>query len=338
LTEQVLVTGATGFIGSHLVQELTKSGASVTCLTLPSSDTTPIEAFNPAFVSGNILQRDSLLEPTSTADIVFHLAAAQESFHPQDYYDLNVGGTRNLIEACASHNSPPIFVYISSLTAAGPALTGELLNERHAPSPISHYGKSKLAAEEVVRAWAHEVPTTIVRPPIVFGERDTDVYQIFQTIKFGVHLILPPRESRYSLIHASDLSRGLIDASREGERLDHEKSMDPSGKGIYYLAYDKHLSWSELGKVISEALGRKSVLFIRVPKAVTWFIASIYELGARIRGTPGIVSFDKARDAFAGSMVCSAEKAENQLGFKPEKSLKDRMRQTAEWYLDNGWL
>jgi nucleoside-diphosphate-sugar epimerase len=338
LAEQVLVTGATGFIGYHLVKELTKSGASVTCLTRSTSITTPIEPFNPSFVTGNVLQRDSLLEPTSTVDIVIHLVGAQESFNPQDYYDLNVGGTRNLIEACASQETPPIFVYVSSIAVASPLPSGDLLTERDAPSPISHYGKSKLAAEEIVRAWAHEVPTTIVRSPIVFGEHDKDVFQVFQTIKYGIHLVLPPRESRYSLIHASDLARGLVDAAREGERLDHEKNMDPSGKGLYYLAEDVHPNWGELGKLISEALGRKSVLLLRIPKALTWGVAFIYELGARIRGKPGIVSFDKVRDAFAGSLVCSAQKARMQLGFKPEKSLQDRMRQTAKWYLDNGWL
>ncbi|MEE9508819.1 MAG: NAD-dependent epimerase/dehydratase family protein [Anaerolineales bacterium] len=338
MAERALVTGATGFIGYHLVRELARSGANVTCLVRSTSDTEAIEPFNPQFVLGDILQEESLVEATSNADVVFHLAAAQESFKPQDYYDLNVGGTRNLVEACARHESPPIFVYVSSLAAAGPTSSGNLLTERDAPSPFSHYGKSKLAAEEVVRAWAHEVPITIVRPPIVFGEYDKDVFQVFQYIKYGIHLVLPPRETRYSLIHASDLSQGLIDVAREGERLEHEKSMDPSGKGLYYLADDVHTSWGELGELISESLGRKSVRLIRVPRLLTLSFALVYELGARIRGTPGIVSFDKARDAFAGSWVCSAEKATKQLGFKPEVSLKDRMHQTAQWYLDNGWL
>jgi nucleoside-diphosphate-sugar epimerase len=338
LAERALVTGATGFIGYHLVRELARSGANVTCLVRSTSDTKAIEPFDPQFVLGDILQKDGLSDATSNVDVVFHLAAAQESFSPQGYYDLNVGGTRNLVEACARHESPPIFVYVSSIAAAGPALTGDLLNEKDAPSPISHYGKSKLAAEEVVRAWAHEVPTTIVRPPIVFGERDKDVFQVAQYIKYGIHLVLPPRDSRYSLIHASDLSNGLVSAAYKGERLDHDKPIDPSGKGLYYIADDVHLNWGELGKLISEALGRKSVRLIRVPKALTWSIASIYELGARIRGRPGIASFDKVRDAFAGSMVCSANKAEKQLGFKPEKNLRDRMHQTAQWYLDNGWL
>jgi nucleoside-diphosphate-sugar epimerase len=338
LAERALVTGATGFIGYHLVRELARSGTNVTCLVRSSSDTKAIEPFNPRFVLGDILQEDGLSEATSNVDVVFHLAAAQESFNPQGYYDLNVGGTRNLVEACARHESPPIFVYVSSLAAAGPASSGNLLTERDAPSPISHYGKSKLAAEEVVRAWADELPATIVRPPIVFGERDKDVFQMFQYIKYGIHLVLPPRGSRYSLIHASDLSKGLVSAADKGERLDHDKPIDPSGQGVYYFAYDQHPSYEELGEIISESLGRKSVRLIRVPRLLTLSFALVYELGARIRGKPGIVSFDKARDGLAGSLTCSAKKAEEQIGFKPETNLNDRMRQTALWYLDNGWL
>lgn len=338
MTERVLVTGATGFIGFHLVRELTLSGASVTCLIRPTSDTKTIGNFSPAFATGDVLQKDSLLEPTSQADVVIHLVGAQESFHPQDYYDMNVGGTRNLVEACANSDSPPIFIYVSSLTAAGPSPRGDLLNERDPPSPISHYGRSKLAAEEVVRDWAHEVPATIVRPPMVFGEHDVDIYQMFQAIKLGLHPILPPKESRYTIIHASDLALGLISVAREGERIDAGTPTDPTGKGIYYLGTDSHPTYRELGELILAGLGRERVLMFQVPRSLTWILASVYEFGSRIRRKPSIVSFDKARDAFAGSWVCSTEKAVMQLGFQPSVSIEARMHQTAQWYLDNGWL
>jgi nucleoside-diphosphate-sugar epimerase len=338
LAERVLVTGATGFIGFHLVRELSNSGASVTCLVRPTSDTKTLESFNPAFASGDVLQKDTLLEPTSNADVVIHLVGAQESFHPQDYYDMNVGGTRNLVEACATSDIPPIFVYVSSLTAAGPSLKGDLLTERNAPSPISHYGRSKLAAEEVVRAWAHEVPSTIIRPPMVFGERDVDMYQMFQAINLGLHPILPPKGSRYTVIHAEDLVQGLISAARNGERINADAPVDPTGTGVYYIGADSHPTYKELGELISAGLGRKRVLMFQVPRTITWIVASIYELGSRIRRKPSIVSFDKARDAFAGSWVCSSEKAVEQLGFKPSKSIEQRMRQTADWYLEHGWL
>lgn len=338
MAERVLVTGATGFIGSHLVQELVKTGASVTCLVRPTSDISPLEAFNLSFALGDIKDRDSLTDPTSNADVVFHLAAALDSFDPQDYYNLNVGGTRNLVEACAEHDSPPVFIHVSSLAAAGPSRAEQPRTERDPPSPISHYGRSKLASEEILRAWAHKVPITIIRPPIVFGERDKDVYQMFQWIKYGLHLIPTPRGSCYSLIHAADLSKGLLRAAREGERIDGASALDPSGRGLYYFAYDQHPSYGELGKIIATSLGRSTVRLIRVPPPLTWMIATIYEIGARIRRKPSIVSFDKARDGFAGSWTCTGDKAEKQLGFKSEKTLEQRMRQTAQWYLDNGWL
>ena len=338
MAERVLVTGATGFIGSHLIQELVKAGANVTCLVRPTSDISQYEGLGLSFKLGDVLERNSLTGPTSNADVVFHLVAAQESFDPQGYYDLNVGGTRNLVEACAENETPPVFIHVSSISAAGPSPDGELRNEKDPPSPISHYGRSKLASEEVLRAWAHKVPITIIRAPIVFGERDKDVYQMFQWIKYGLHLIIPPRGSCFSLIHAADLSKGLLRAAREGERIDGATALDPSGKGLYYFSYDHHPSYGELGKIVATSLGKSSVRLIRVPPPITWVIATIYEIAARIRRKPNILSFDKARDAFAGSLTCSADKAEKQLGFKPEKTLEQRMRQTAQWYLDNGWL
>jgi nucleoside-diphosphate-sugar epimerase len=173
---------------------------------------------------------------------------------------------------------------------------------------------------------------------MVFGERDKDVFQMFQWIKFGLHLIPTPRGSCYSLIHAADLSKGLIRAAQEGERIDGATTHDPSGVGLYYLAYDQHPSYDELGKIIASSLGRSTVRLIRVPPPLTWVIATIYEIGARIRRKPSIVNFDKARDGFAGSWACTGDKAKEQLGFKPEFTLEQRMHQTAQWYLDNGWL
>ena len=273
MAERVLVTGATGFIGSHLVRELVKAGASVTCLVRPTSDISQYKDLNLSFTQGDILQRDTLTDPTSNADVVFHLVAAQESFDPQDYYNLNVGGTRNLVEACAEQDSPPVFIHVSSLAAAGPSPDGEPRNEKDPPSPISHYGRSKLAGEEVLRAWAHKVPITIIRPPMVFGERDKDMYQMFQWIKYGLHLIPTPRGSCYSLIHAADLSNGLLRAARDGERIDGATALDPSGKGLYYFAYKHHPSYGELGKIIARSLGRSTVRLIRVPPPLTWVIA-----------------------------------------------------------------
>lgn len=338
MAERVLVTGATGFIGYHLVKELTKAGASVTCLVRSTSDTSSLSDFNPAYVQGDILQRESLTEPTSQVDLVIHLAAAQESFSPQNYYDTNVGGTRNLIEASVQHNPPPTFVYVSSLTAAGPASRGDILTEGDPPSPTSHYGRSKLAAEEVVRAWANSLPASIVRPPMVFGEYDVDMFQMFQAINLGLHPILPPKDFRYTVIHASDLACGLIAVAKDGERLEADAPIDPFGRGVYYIGANQHLTYRELGSLISDGLGRKRVLMFQVPRAITWIIAFVFEVGARVRRKPNIVTFDKARDAFAGSWVCSSKKAEQQLGFKTQKSIEERMRQTANWYLEEGWL
>jgi nucleoside-diphosphate-sugar epimerase len=338
LTERALVTGATGFIGYHLVKALVKTGVEVICLTRSTSDTSSLASFDVSFVEGDVTLKESLAKAVSTVDTVYHLAGSTAVLHTEIYFQVNEGGTRNLAEVCARSDQPKRLVFVSSSAAAGPSPSTRPMIEEDPPHPISNYGRSKLAAEEAARQWADEIPITIVRPPIVFGEYDREVFRMFDLVSHGWHIV-PGFGTRYfSLIHASDLAKALILASDKGEIVPAKgSSLDVPGQGIYFIADQWAPSYAELGPMMAEALGC-NVRILPVPSVVAWGVGLVNDIVARLRNQPNLLNLDKAKDGLSGSWVYSPEKAQQQLGFKPDATIPERIRQTATWYQKFGWL
>lgn len=340
MTERVLVTGASGFIGPHLVRALCERGDRVTCLVRRSSDLSALEHTGAVFVYGDVTEATSLTEPISQIDCVYHLAGQTRAFHPDQFYAVNEGGTRALARACARRESPPTLVMVSSIAAAGPSDEAIPRREDDPPTPVSHYGRSKLAAERAAAEYASEIPVTIVRPAWVFGEGDRDTLELFRWVARGVHLVPVQPRRRYSLLHAADLANLLIQAAALGERRpppDEEPA--PPGKGVYFAASQERPTYVELGRLVADALGRHRIWTVSMPPLLTRVVAVCVEAKARLlRQPPGIVNPDKAREGLVGSWVCSAEKACGQLGFSTAFTLAERLRQTAIWYREQGWL
>ena len=336
MAERALVTGATGFIGYHLVKELSRAGAQITCLIRPTSDLSTLKEFDVSYVTGDILDKASLVDPAAKADVVYHLVGATESFNHREYYSVNEGGTSNLLEACAMVSSPPTVIYTSSLAAAGPSAIGSPNSEADVPNPVSAYARSKLAAENAARSWAARVPITILRPAAVFGEFDRDTFIIVGFVARGFHLVWGSKIMYQSNIHAADLAKVLISAAQKGERL--SEANDPPGQGIYNVAYEEIPRYEELGQLIADGLKQKRFRILRVPNAVIWGMAFVSELYGRIFRDPNILTLDKARDLTSGSFVCSTAKIKDQLGFTPKISFAERIHQTMQWYLEEGWL
>ena len=270
------------------------------------------------------------------AQVVYHLAGALTARRPQDFQRVNSAGLAGLAEACAQRPDPPVLVILSSLAAGGPSPAGRPRTEEDPAGPVSHYGRSKLAGEQAARAHASQVPVTIVRASWVFGEWDRDTLAVFRTVRYGLHLIPVARTNRYSLIHAADLADFLVLAAQRGERCGPDL---PAGGGLYYAAAEPTLDYAGIGRMAATAMERGRLRVLHLPRLLTLAMAGVPQLLSRALGRPpSIVNLDKAREGFAGSWVCSAEKAQRQLGFSPSAPLADRMRQTASWYQERGWL
>ena len=267
-------------------------------------------------------------------------AGLTKAFKARQFYEVNKAGVTNVARACSEQENPPVLIIVSSLAAVGPAKRGCFHKESDAPRPVSLYGRSKRAGEEAAERYASKVPTTIVRPPIVFGEQDKAGFEMFKTIaKSGIHPVPGYFPNSYSMIHVGDLVEVLILAADRGKRLpDGNGPTSDAGTGYYFAACDEHPTYYQLGRLIGAALGRRRTLTIPFAVPVVRCVGAFGELTGRLRGQPSVMNWDKAREAAAGSWICSAEKAKQELGFTVPSSLGDRLNQTAQWYRDVGWL
>lgn len=215
---KVLVTGASGFIGSHLASALVARGDEVTCLVRKTSQIKGLNGLGVQLVYGDVTQPESLLSAVAGQETVYHLAGITLALTKRQFFRVNQEGIRNIARACAAQPGPPVLLVVSSLAAAGPALDGRPKIESDPSQPVSAYGRSKRAGEQEAELFADRVPTTIVRPPIVFGERDHLGLPLFRSVdKFGIHFVPGRGRHRYSLIHVADLAELIILVAQRGK-------------------------------------------------------------------------------------------------------------------------
>lgn len=337
---RVLVTGASGFIGTHLVAALTARGDDVTCLVRKSSKTSALSAAGVRLVYGDVTDRESLPAAIAGQEIVYHVAGCTQALDPRYFYRVNQRGVGNVALVCAGQAHPPVMVSVSSLAAAGPALNGRPKTEADRSYPVSHYGHSKRAGERAAEAFADRVPITIVRPPIVLGEGDRMGLPLFRSIaRFGVHMVPGLDRRRFSLVHADDLVQLIILAAERGQRLPprgHPESHGP--RGYYFAACEEDPAYADLGRLVAESMGRHVVVCIPTATPLVWMVAVAGEAISRIGHHPLFMNLDKAREITAGNWLCSAARAAEELGYAVGARLLDRLRQTAQWYRREGWL
>jgi nucleoside-diphosphate-sugar epimerase len=334
---RALVTGATGFIGPHLVRRLAQRGDEVTCLVRPTSNLAALAPWPVRFVPGDITDLANLETAVAGCDVVFHLAGVTTALRRADMFRVNADGVANVAQACATRLTPPKLILVSSLAASRPARDGRAVCESDDPAPVSTYGRSKRAGELAAEKHAASVPITIIRPPIVFGEGDRALLPLFEGIaRWGVHLVPGYFEKRFSLIHADDLANALLLAVERGARLAGEQR--PSAQGVYFVAADESPSYAEIGRMVGAALGRRRVMVVRQAHFAVWSIAAATQTLGWLRRRPFAFNWDKAREATAGSWLCSAERFQRDTGFSPAASIADRLQQTAQWYQEQGWL
>jgi len=319
---KALVTGATGFIGSHLCKELVKRGYKVSCLVKKTSNLKWIEDLSLNLINGDCTNRESLLDVVDDYDYIFHLAGLTKSTSVDEFFHINAKGTENLIKAI-SEKKPKLkrFIYMSSLAAAGPCKEGIPIKEDLCPSPVSDYGKSKLEGEKAVLTRKDSTPITILRPPVVYGPRDKDMLVLFKMIKKGIFFDLG--KCYYSLLYIDDLIQGIILSA---------ESKEAEGK-IYFLSDTKFYTGEEIAMAISSALDVKAIS-LKVPKFVMPFFAFIGEK----MNKHGIINRDRIKDFKHTYWICDPQKAREELGFIPKVGLKEGIKWTADWYRIHRWL
>jgi nucleoside-diphosphate-sugar epimerase len=322
---KALVTGATGFIGSHLVEYLLRHGAAVTCLARTPGRLRWLDPAKVGIIEGDCADPELGSRLPDDVDWVFHLAGITKTLDPDEYYRVNGFGTANLGAALARRRPGTRLVYLSSLAAAGPSMNGHPLRECDTPCPVSHYGRSKLEGEKALTALGEAIAWIIVRAPVIYGPRDRDLLPFFQLAKRRLAPRLGGRRF-LSLCYVDDLVCSLHLAAQRGR----------PGE-IYYVAEESPRSWEEILDAMAEALGVRPVT-VPIPPAFLPFAAAVWEGIARLTGIQPLLNRDKAREIRQQFWVCDPRKASRELGFATSVPLRLGTQRVVEWYLRHGWL
>lgn len=330
MSEMVLVTGSTGFIGTRLLHFLSVEGTKVRALLRPESDGSSLPC-GVDVVRAGFENREALGRVVQGVDRIVHLAGVTKA-RDDDAFDAgNVMPVRNLLFAVSRHN-PGLkrFLLVSSLAAAGPAREGMFgVLESDEPRPVSAYGRSKLRAEQLCMRECGAVPFTIVRPPVVYGPGDRDVLQVFRMFTKGVLVSVgKDRKQRCSIIFVDDLVRGIMAAARS----------DRAAAQIYYLSSPDSCSWEEFAAASRPVLGFGSLRSIRLPDALVILLGAVGGVVGRLSGKPPLINRDKVNELVQDYWVCSARKAAKELGFIAGTPLVEGVAETVAWYRMKGWL
>ena len=316
--KRVLLTGATGFVGSHIAEALLKADYGVRCTLRAKSSTRWLEGLDVERIIVDFGESGSLRRVAEGVDAVIHAAGLTRAKDPEAYTRVNSEGTKRLAEAAAAAGVAR-FVLISSLAARGP--DAETPTGDH---PTSDYGRSKLEAERKLHA-LKGLESISLRLAAVYGPRDKDLLPLFQMAHRGF-LTLPSASGALQPLFVEDAAAATL-AALEGS----------APFGPFDVAEQGRYGWDEVARGLEGALGR-SVRVVKLPHAVFAFAGRAAERAATL--TESQPAFDKRRadDLARHTWTCDPTPTERALGWKAEVALPEGLERTARWYRAQGWL
>lgn len=325
---KVLVTGGHGFIGSFLVEKLLKEGFSVRCLVRKTSDLKWIKNLSVELVVGDITQKETLGPAVQDVDYIYHVAGAIKGATSERFYSINCDGTIWLAEAAQKY-APQLkrFIFISSVAATGPVEKTLQPIEESPCHPVSDYGKSKLKAEQELKKRFPNLPLTIIRPPIVYGPRDTNFLMIFKYGKRGFFPMPAPYERYFSIVHVQDLVDGI-----------YEASINEKGNGqTYFIANPEFYSFENMAILLSRPFSKKPK-FIPIPLWLLRVIAFFGDIYSRVTKKEIMLTSRKYPEIKATSWICSPEKARRELHFQTKIPFPEGVEKTVHWLQEHHYL
>jgi len=324
---KVFLTGGTGFLGSHVAEVLCERGHEVLALVRRTSRRAHLESLGVRLHEGTLEEPETLSSALGECDGVAHVAGLVKAVRPSDFYRVNEEGVGGLTRAAARYARGNRFVLISSIAAQGPGDTAGERSESLSESPVTEYGRSKLAGERAMAEVKEGLNTTILRPPIIYGPREIEFLRVFQAAKkLGIMFCLERRQL-LSLIHGRDCANAVVDALETGDTPKEMYLMDDGGT----------YTWPDIAALLSKVLGRR-VRVVTVPRAAMSVMAWTWQSFGRVTGTPVVMSLDKVHEAEARYWVAGNTAITRDLGWEPGFGLEAGMRDAIEWARSEGKL
>jgi len=324
----VFVTGATGFIGSHLVDSLLAKNYSVKCMVRKTSSLKWLKDKPVELIYGDLFSEEVLIPALKNVDYVYHVAGVTFAKKKEDYFKGNVDATRSLLEIAFKAN-PHLkrFIHVSSQTAVGPSYCESPVDETTEYHPITTYGRSKMEAEKAVMEYFDKMHCTIVRLPAVYGPRDVAIYEYFKTMNMRLQPLVGFGDKLVSLIYVRDTVNGIILAGEE------EKAVSQT----YFISSKLYYNWKEIGEMTSRLMGKRT-LKIRIPHFVVYIVGAFAQFFSLFQSKPAILNLEKCKDITRKYWTCSAEKAMRELGYSEQVNIEKGFKETIEWYRKEGWI
>ncbi len=326
--EIAVVTGANGFVGSHLIDNLLNKGWKVRCIVRKSSNLKWLDKKNIEIYDCGLFDKDGLRKAFKDANYIFHVAGVVKSKTKEGYFTGNVETTRNLLDVALENTSSiKKFLVVSSQTVTGPSTKDKPVDEKSVCNPITTYGRSKLEEEKLVLSYKDRLPITICRAPAVYGERDTEIFIYFKTFNKGLTTTIGFNKKELSLIHAIDLVEGFYLAAIS----------EKSNGQIYFISSEKFYTWEEINSITSKVLNKKPII-IKVPHFLVYTIAAIAQFFAMFSSKPATLNIEKAKDITQQFWTCDTSKAIKDLGYRQKISIEEGIKRTCAWYKDMKWI
>ena len=326
----VLVTGASGFLGSHVAEQLIEQGHHVRALVRKSSNRTFLSSLEGIeWAEGSVEHSDSLEKAVQGVHAIVHCAGLVKVRTPSEFFAVNVQGTENLLQAACTHaKGIKRFVLVSSLEAAGPSPDGQPVSVNDPPQPVTHYGRSKLEAEQVARSMKEALPITIVRPTAIYGPRDMEMFAVFQNVARGLLPMIGDGKNKVTMVYATDAAHACIKAIEA----------DVPSASTYFIDDGMIYVWREALAEIEQAVGRRAWMRWGIPFRLFQGIAIGSEIAGKLMNRPVMLNRDKLNGLRRPYWVCSSEQTRKDLNWMPKVSWKEGTHLTARWYQEHGWL
>jgi len=330
MSERILITGASGFIGYHLIKAAQRDGLEVHAAVRATSKLSQLDSLAPKYIYPDFRSKNALVKILEEGqyDYIVHAAGATKAKDENEYNTINADYTRNLASAAAESDIPlKKFVFLSSLAAIGPSEYHDhrLFKEDRRPNPVTAYGKSKLLAEQYLKQIS--LPKAVLRPTAVYGPGEKDLFIVFKMLQDGFDAYIGNNPQRFSFVYVQDLVSATLLALKSADKEEHTYNISD---GNVYNRY-------ELADTFKELTGKKPLRF-HIPEGIVKAVANILELAYSNSRNMPVLNKEKLNELTAPNWACSIEAAKNDLKYRPAYNLKTGLAESMPWYTDKEWL